>query len=232
MSVSRGFGLNGKSLYTNVTKPEEVWCNFIVDHTNGNGLGIRSLKSNGYIEAVFMNTNQTPGSVNRFLNPNPAAGFAYVIFKNNFNYYLGGVSGQIVPTVSNTTTSLTSGNVYVITVLGTTTTAQWQAVGLPMGLTPAVGQSFVATATVSISGTGKVGVPGVPTTQVVSVVGDPNGSIANASIASNAGARIILQFSAATAAGNTAMIAAAPADNTVIGLQFCFDASSVTIDGI
>lgn len=32
-------------------------CNFIVDQTNGNGLGIRSLKPSGRIASVFMNTN-------------------------------------------------------------------------------------------------------------------------------------------------------------------------------
>src|SRR5215475_9660838 len=97
MSVSRGFGLNGKSYYTNVCKPEGVWCNFIVDHSNGNGWGVRSVKSNGYVEAVFMNTSVTPGMQNGLTNPNPQAGFAVIRFKNNFNFYLGGFSGQIVP---------------------------------------------------------------------------------------------------------------------------------------
>ena len=37
MSVARGFGLNGKSYYTNVCGPRVVHCNYIVDATNGNG---------------------------------------------------------------------------------------------------------------------------------------------------------------------------------------------------
>lgn len=232
MSVARGFGLNGKSLYTNVTKPQEVWCNFIVDAANGNGLGVRSIKSNGYVESVFMHTSSTPGTVFGFTNPNPAPGYALIRFKNNFNYYLGGVNGQITPTTSNTTSSLTAGNVYVITVLGTTTTAQWQTAGLLPGLTPTLGQSFVSKITGSITGTGRVGLPGIPTTQVVTVVGDPNASISNSSIANNAGAQIMLQFAAATNSSTTTLVAANPADNTVVGLQFCFDGSSVTIDGI
>lgn len=313
MSVARGFGLNGKSTYTNVAMPKEVWCNFIVDSTNGNGLGIRSLKSNGYVESVFMHTTQTPGSVNRFTNPNPAAGYALIRFKNNFNYYLGGFSGQIVPTITNTATSVVAGSVYVITVLGTATLAQWQAVGLLPGLTPTVGQSFVAIATQSIGGSAMVGSPGVPIAPVVTVVGDPNQSLNNSNIASNAGAQILVQFSAVTVSGtvgaltftgsalgththnftviggqaasttnnianyagpligkqeatnatylgsasatnggvvaisagtpagtintpaftNTSVyVATAPADSTVVGMQFCFDGSSVTIDGI
>ncbi len=259
MSVPRGFGLNGKSLYTNVAQPKEVWCNFVVDSTNGNGLGIRSLKSNGYIEYVFMHTSATPGvSANGVTNPNPASGYAWVKFKNNFNYYLGGFSGQIVPTTSNTTASTTAGNVYMITVLGTTTLAQWQAAGLPQGLTPTVGQSFVATATGAIGGTGKVGIPGVPVAPIVSVIGDPNQSIANANVSQNAGASIIVQFAApiitmnsytpagtnssatppiftgtpAVLTGTSTYAATAPTDGSVVGMQFCFDGSSVTIDGI
>lgn len=232
MSYARGFGLNGKSIYTNVTKPMEVWCNFIVDSTNANGLGVRSIKSNGYIESVFMHTTQTPGSVTGWTNPNPAVGYALVRFKNNFNYYLGGFSGLIPPVTAPTTTALVAGNAYVITVLGTTTSANWAIYGLPAGFTPTVGQSFISKVTASITGTGKVGLPGLLTTQTVTVVGDPNTEIANSSIATNAGAILMLQFAAATAAGNTALIAAAPADGTVIGLQFCFDGSTVTIDGL
>jgi hypothetical protein len=232
MSVARGFGLNGTKLYTNVTVMKQIWCNFVVDSTNGNGWGVRSVKSNGYIESVFMNTSATPGKQNALTNPNPQAGFAVVRFKNNFNYYLGGFSGQIIPLTSTSTTSLTKGHVYVITTLGTTTVAQWQTVGLIVGVTPAVGATFVAAASVSIGGSGTVGVPGVPTTQVVTVVGDPNTVINNASIAANAGAQIVLQFAAATASGTTTLVAAAPADGVVVSLFFAFDGSSVSIDGI
>jgi len=201
MSVARGFGLNGKSIYQNVCQPKDVWLNFIVDSTNGNGLGTRSLKSNGYVQSVFMHTTQTPGVVSGITNPNPASGYALVTFKNNFNRYLGGFSGQIIPTTSNTTTSLTAGNVYVITSLGTTTTANWQTVGLPQGLTPAVGVSFVATASTSITGSGTVGLPGVATATQVCVIGDPNLSLNNSNIAQNAGAQIIVQFSTLTPSG-------------------------------
>jgi hypothetical protein len=55
MSVQRGFGLNGAKYFTNVVTPQEIHLNFIVDSLNGNGLGLRSLKSNGYVEAVYMN---------------------------------------------------------------------------------------------------------------------------------------------------------------------------------
>lgn len=311
MSVARGFGLNGKSIYSNVGKPILVNLNFIVDSANGNGLGVRSVKSNGYVESVFMYTSQTPGVINNITNPNPAAGYAQITFKNNFNYYLGGFSGQIIPTTSNTTTSTTAGNVYVITSLGTATLAQWQAAGLPYGFTPTVGQSFVAIASGTIGGSAHVGLPGVPSSYLLTIIGDPNQSLNNANIAQYSGAHLIVQFSqvsvsgtigaltftgsalgnhthnlllknaavsdgattrvnagsnllgantgsditvtgaganggvvnasAGTPAGtintpaftNTStVVAAAPADNTVIAMQFLFDGSSFTIDGI
>lgn len=238
MSVARGFGLNGKSLYTNITKPMEVWCNFIVDSTNGNGLGIRSLKSNGYIENVFMHTSVTPGINNGHTNPNPQSGYAFIRFKNNFNYYLGGFYGQIVPLTSTSTTSLTTGNVYTITSIGSTTIANWQTAGLPLGFIPTVGQTFISAISGSITGSGTVGVPGVPVSNTLTVVGDPNSTIANSSIASNAGAIIIVQFSALVPSGtvsgsaftNTSVFAVtAPANGSVVGMQFCFDGSTVSI---
>ena len=233
MSVARGFSQNGKSYYTNVTQPIDINLNFIVDSTNGNGLGIRSLKSNGYVENIFMHTSATPGKgTGGFLNPNPPVGYAIVQFKNNFNKYLGGFSGEIVPLASSGLTSVTNHSPYVITSLGTTTVAQWVAVGVPPGITPAVGVAFIATATASISGTGTVGAPSVPSAQVITVVGDPNMSLSNSSIATQAGAQIMVQFSSPTNSSTTTLVPASPADGTVVGMCFRFDGSSVTIDGL
>jgi hypothetical protein len=226
MSTPRGFGINGFKYFTNVCKPIDVNINFTVDSTNGNGLGIRTLKSNGFVENVFMNTSATPGiGSGGFVNPNPAVGFAQITFRNNFNYYLGGFSGVIAPLASSGLTSVTLGSVYVITTLGTTTLAQWLAAGLNPGLLPTVGQSFVAKETGALGGTGTVGAPGVSTTTGISVVGDPNQAIKNSAIAVNAGAQVIIQFSAGSAI-------AAPANNSVVGMCFRFDGSSVTVDGL
>lgn len=232
MSVARGFGLNGQALYANVAKPIHIYSNFIVDSTNGNGLGIRSLKSNGYIRNVFMNTGSTPGKNKGYTNPNPTAGYALIQFENNFNIYLGGFSGSVAPPTSTSTTSTTAGHAYQITSLGTTTLAQWQTAGLPLGLTPSLNQSFIATATGAIGGTGTVGLPAA--TQIVgaSIVGDPNQSIANSAIASNGGAWVLVQFLGATSVSNPTLIPVAPSNNSVVGMTFIFDGSSVTIDGL
>ncbi len=233
MTQARGYGLNAGKVYTNVVTPKDTWCNFIVDSTNGNGLGTRSLKSNGYIEAVFMHTSATPGlSPGGFTNPNPPAGYAVVVFKQGYNYYLGGTSGQIVPLTSPSTTSVTANNVYVLTSLGTATTAQLDGYGIPPGFTPAVGAAFVASQTGTMPGSSTVGLPGVPKTLVVTAVGDPNTTIGNSNVGANAGAQMILQLAAATDADTTTLVAAAPTNETVIGLSFSHDGSTVTIDGL
>lgn len=226
MSVARGFGLNGKSFYTNVCKPCDIHLNFVVDAANGNGLGIRSLKSNGYVENVFMHTSSTPGSNNGHLNPNPATGFALIQFKNNFNFYLGGFSGFVSPVSGSPLTSTTQHNAQIIVSLGTATLAQWQAKGVPPGLTPAVGLAFIATATGTIGGSAAVEIPSVSGIASVEVVGDPNQSIKNSSIATNAGAYLLVQFLNGSAAPT------APADGSVCGMVVQMDGSSVTVDGI
>lgn len=232
MSLARGFP-NAGHFYGNVVKPIYITCNFVVDPANGNGLGVRSIKSNGYVQNVFMHTSATPGvGGGGITNPNPAVGLALIQFKQNFNTYLGGFSGFVSPTTGSGLTSTTSGLAYIIGTLGTTTLAQWQTAGVPMGLTPSVGMSFVATAGGSIGGSGTVFLPGASGTGAVEVVGDPNQSIANSSIAVNGGAYVLVQFLAATSSSVTTVIQTAPATNSVVGMTFFFDGSSVSVDGL
>lgn len=61
MSMPRGNGQNGGHFYSNITQPVKIDLNFVVDSANGNGLGIRSLKSNGYVDNVFMHTPPLTG---------------------------------------------------------------------------------------------------------------------------------------------------------------------------
>jgi hypothetical protein len=225
MSSFRG-AKNAGSYGSNVAQPILINCNFIVDSTNGNGLGIRSLKSNGWVRNVFMHTSATPGTNNNALNPNPSSGLILVQFKQNFNIYLGGFSGFISPLSGTPLTSVTQHSSYIIVSLGTTTLAQWQAIGVPMGLTPSVGMSFIATSTGSIGGTGSVEAPSVSGATSIEVIGDPNQSIANSSIAANGGAYVLMQILASTSSSVTTLTPTAPANGSVIGLNFIFDQSS------
>lgn len=226
MSVLRGNGQNGGHFYTNITQPVKLYSNFVVDSTNGNGLGIRSLKSNGYVENVFMHTSVTPGSNNGHLNPNPAAGDILVQLKNNYRYYLGGSASFVSPLSGSSVTSTTAGLSYIIVSLGTTTAAQWLAAGVPAGVVPAVGVSFVAIATGAIGGTGAVQVPATAGSGItnVEVLGDAKLSNTT-SIAQYSGMYIL---SRCFASG----VKTAPADGSTCALTFELDLSSVTIDGL
>lgn len=226
MSVTRGNGQNGGHFYSNITQPVKLDLNFVVDNSNGNGLGIRSLKSNGYVRNVFMHTTASPGSNLGYLNPNPAAGYCLIQFNNNYRYYLGGFQGFVSPVSGTPLTSTTAGLAYIIVSLGTTTLAQWLAAGVPPGVTPAVGVSFIAIATGAIGGTGAVEVPSSSGVANAEVVGDPNLSLNNANIAANGGAWLLLKFQ------DFAGALVAPANGSVCGMSSFMDISSVTIDGL
>lgn len=294
MSFFRG-GKNGGNYYSNLTQPIAINLNFVVDVANGNGLGIRSLKSNGWVRNVFMNTSASftgtthtgtkvidsisggtsslavgdpiqttdlpagatiasitsssaitssvaattghagatityQGFNNGAANPNPSAGYAWIQLKQNFNIYLGGFSGFVSPLTGSALTSVTAGTAYVIITLGTTTLAQWQAAGLPMGLTPTVGQSFIAAIGAgSIGGSGTVKAVGVSGITSVEVIGDPNQSIANSSIAQFGGAWLLVQFltpTVSTGAFVSPFIPTAPAPNSVVGMTIFMDQSN------
>lgn len=204
MSVARGFGLNGKSYYTNVTKPQDINLQFTVTPTNG--LGITSLKSNGYVRNVFMHTSTTPSANDGYTNPNPANGYALIQFTNNFNYYLNGYKQVQSPTTGSIkidNTALTAGVAYVITTLGDASAATWQGVGLPLGLTPAVGVSFIATGT---GGSANVSTSRVSTTLNsgiigMEMVGNPGVMLSSTNLPSYGGAWALVQFLGLTVSG-------------------------------
>jgi hypothetical protein len=115
--------------------------------------------------------------------------------------------------------------VYVIVSLGTATLAQWQAKGLPVGVTPAIGAEFVATATGAIGGSGAVQQPSVSGITSFEGVGDANQMNAiNPASPSTQGMYIMVQ--ALSPSGPTA-----PVDGTVIAMDFYLSNSSVQVDG-
>lgn len=207
-------------------KPVLLDCNFIVDAANGNGLGIRSLKG-PCISAVYMHTSAPlVGSG----NPNPPAGYILVKLQDNYNRYLGGFSGQVAPVSGTPLTSTTANNVQIIVSLGTATLAQWQARGLPLGVTPAVGVAFVASTSGTIGGSAAVEVIAAAGSGInhIEVVGDPNTTLANSAQPSNGGGYLIMACMSNSGGANAV---AAPADGSVIGLSFYINDSSVLIGG-
>jgi len=361
--MANALGNNGGRLYSFASQPVLIDCNFVVDSTNGNGLGQRALKGQG-VRQVYMHTSATP------VGPNPAAGYAWINLKSNYNRYLGGFSGAVSPIAGNsinidaTDAALTVGSPYIITSVGaaaagtatiapvadssgslaskyfvlydsygntfviwfsvsgvgsapslglaapygtpglhyvqqsiftndtaatigadlvltiqnlpsgingvmsftasgtttvtvvTTSTVvpqlagipmdgvsplntgftfaltvndnnlqDWQGVGLPAGLTPAVGQSFVAKATGFGKSTGSVHAPGVSNILTTEVIGDPNLSIAPMPMGGSphTGGWILVQFLGIPSSGQVP-VATAPANGSVIGMSFYVDA--------
>lgn len=232
--ANRNFASGGK-IYSMHVKPVLLDCNFVVDSANGNGLGIRSLKG-PMIQNVFMHTSSSPGPGNSnpaspnvvVTNPNPAAGTIVVQFQDNFNRSLSGCNAIISPVSGTPLTSTVVNIAYTIVALGTATAAQWQAVGLPRGVTPAIGASFIASASQAIGGAAAVEIAAAAGSAVMSIetLGDPNATIApDPSVSQGFGAQFILQCR------NVSGAIAAPADGSVISLQFLLSDSSVLVQG-
>lgn len=243
--ANRNYSSGGK-MYMMEGKPVKISCNFIVDSTNGNGLGIRSLKG-PLVQNVFMHTTVTAGAGNRspfapnipVINPNPAAGYAVIQLQDPYLRLLSGTKSFASPLSGSpllvASAGLTVGLPYVIVSVGTTTTAAWQALGVPAGVTPAIGVAFVAAAT-SAAGTGAVEVPATAGTGVFTIetVGDPNTTVnssgaVNLITAQGFGAQIIIRFMAESGG---APVIGTPADGSVINLDFLMnDLAATQIQG-
>lgn len=229
--MANRFFQNAGHFYAPHVMPVLLDCNFIVDSANGNGLGIRSLKGQG-IQAVYMNTSQTPAAT----NPNPAAGYCLVQFTDAYYRSFSGFDSRVTPVSGTPILVASAGTVasttYVIVVVGTTTAAGWQSLGLPVGVTPAVGVAFVATATATATGTGAVEVAHANgcSFQTIETVGDPNTTLSPVGIGAGF-PYIILRFMGPTNSSTTTPIAVAPRDNSVISLGFYLSNSSVIVAG-
>jgi hypothetical protein len=232
--ANRNFASGGK-IYSMHVKPVLLDCNFVVDSANGNGLGIRSLKG-PMIQNVFMHTSASPGQGNSnpaspnvsVINPNPAPGTIVVQFQDNFNRSFSGCSSNVSPVSGSPLTSVVANTAYTIVSLGSSSAAQLQAVGLPSGIAPAVGASFIASQSAAIAGGAAVEIAAAAGSGIMSIetLGDPNQTIApNPSASQGFGGYIILQCR-----NNSAAIAA-PADGSVISLQFLLSDSSVQVMG-
>jgi hypothetical protein len=181
-SGTNKLGNNGGRMYSYLNRPVWIDCNFVVDSTNGNGLGIRSLKGSG-VRNVFMHTSATPGiGGGGVLNPNPAAGYALVQFHNNYNRYCGGFEGIVSQTTGSTIaingSALTVGNPYIIASVGhgtagTLTIAPVADVSGSLSSTwfrmyDAYGNTYIIWFSVSGVGSAPVGVSGTLVQQSIS----------------------------------------------------------------
>jgi hypothetical protein len=220
--ANRNFASAGK-IYSMHVMPVLLDCNFIVDSTNGNGLGIRSLKGPA-IENVYMHTSATPAAG----NPNPSPGYIVVQLQDNYNRSLSGFNAIASP-IGSTSGSTTAGTPAIVITLGTSTAAQWLAVGFPSqylnsvtGL-PNVGAAFVPTSSASIGGSATIAPASTSGLQSFETIGDPNQTISSTS-PQLVGSQIIIQCLSST--GLTT-----PANGTVISLAFLLNNSSIVVQG-
>jgi hypothetical protein len=173
-------------------------------------------------------TYQAPGS------PNPNAGNILVQFTDNFRRYFGGFSGFVSPVSGSAiavTTGVTAGLLYTIVVLGNTSLAQWQKLGVPVGTVPAVGVTFMAPVTTTATGTGFIEVPAAAGSTIdhIEAIGDPNTTIqssqsSTAIVGQSSGAYIWLACFANS-------VLTAPVSQSGVGLAFYFSNSKIMVDG-
>jgi hypothetical protein len=215
-----------KKLFQFEIMPVLLSCNFVVDSTNGNGFGVRALKGSG-VSRVYMHTSATPAAG----SPNPASGVILVQFTDTYSRYLSGFSGQVSPQTGSALTSTVSSVPNTIVSLGSTTAAQWQAAGLPVGVTPSVGATFVPLTGAAIAGGGAVELVGASGIDHIEVCGDPNQTIISpiplqnpGPVGSITGGEIVLQCLLNSTR-------TAPADGSVVSLTFYLSNSSVALNG-
>jgi hypothetical protein len=165
---------------------------------------------------------------------------------NYSGYYLGAsqfispVTGSALA-IDSVSSALSVGAAYQITVVGANTDAAWRAIGVPAGVTIAVGVPFVAIATGSgASGAGRVkAVAAGSGINKIELIGNPNTTIAPFSSvgAGQLGAivtiqTLVAQIGAATTQGSALQYAAAdPANGSTLKLSFLMSDSSVLIGG-
>lgn len=238
--ANRNFASGGK-MYSMHIKPVKVDCKFIVNSSDSAGLGITSLKG-PMVQNVFMHTSATPGKGNAnpaspnvsVTNPNPASGLIVVQLQDNYNQVFNvldattvALSGSDVKIDNN---AMTAGQVYTISTLGNASAAKWAAIGVPAGVTPAVGVSFIAASNGGSGNTltSRVQAPASTGSGILKIEAMQGASLTcapNPAANQGFGAQIILQCYSANGT------VAAPADGSTIHLELYLSDSSIQIAG-
>lgn len=197
------------------------------------GVGSAPVGTGGILVPVAVATNATAANITTALNSVITALQSSVA--GTFSFTASGGGGATL-TVTSTQTNpsgplpgspkdgaIPTGFTFATTV-SNTNLKNWQAVGVPLGITPNVGVAFIATATGSSAGGGSTGtVLAVGVSGIISMemIGNPNESIFPIPMGGtpHPGGWILVQFLAPTISGSaydTPMIPTAPANNTTI----------------
>lgn len=192
--LSKGINMSQRTfkqfVYTLHDFPALVDCQFTVNSAVAGG--ISDLVGPGVAD-VFMAGDAVSGE------PDPNAGFIVIKLDDPYNGLyncLASIDSPNGAEVSISASTMTAGNPYVISVLGSTTDAQWEAIGVPASVDPAVGVPFIVNATFG-SGTGEVKAASVSGIDSIEVVGLPDLSLKASGdgipVTGNVGSYLVLQ---------------------------------------
>lgn len=120
-------------------------------------------------------------------------------------------------------TAAATGTMYIISVLGTTTVANWHAIGVPADITPAVGVVFLKSATAGV-GTGQVQIMGESAIAKVEQLGSMENSD---SPVNNNGARVYIKCLGYTSSSDNTLIPADPANGSIMLMRFILNNSQL-----
>jgi hypothetical protein len=216
----------GETSISSIIGGSSIDLSFKVLSTNASG--VTNVSAPFGVAAVYMHTSTTPATG----NPNPLAGYIVVELTPQFSGYIGSYDAFLSANSGSSvsiSSGLTANQVYTIITVGTSTAANWQAIGLPVGVTPAVGVSFVASTSSAGTGTGTVQAPLATGSGVykIEAIGSP---VATSDVGvTGYGSYIMFQALGATSSTSTVFKAVAPADGTIISmhLQYLPTASSL-----
>lgn len=200
-------------------QPVSIDMSFKVNHSAADG--IEDLSGPLVEEVLMRSVHATPSATIE-------AGYIKIQLSDNYNALLTPINAMIRTPNSGSdvkidNSAMTAGRAYVITTLGNATAAKWLAIGVPEGVTPAVGVSFIALTNGGSGNTLTSRVQAVATTSAVAsieVVGNPAQSVAPDP--DNKGSHIIL------VCRDYAGAIVAPAQNSVISLQMLMNNSSIS----
>lgn len=197
-------------LYSFNKYPVLLSLSFVVDNTAP--AGVLSVAGRG-VKSVFMNSSAPSAE-----NPNPAAGVIQVELQDPYNGLLNVMSVVEGPMTGASLTTVSAGVVYQINAVGTTTLAQWQARGLPVGLVPSVGDVFVCNSSGALGGTGTVRAMAASGVDAIELLSD-NANLQRENSPVNGGAIIIL-------AARNAGTLTAPAAGSIVRLSLLLSNAS------
>lgn len=197
------------------------------------GVGIAPTVPGTIVVPVSIATNATAANITTALStviaalPSPVSGVFSFTTSGGGGSTLTVTSTANVPLAGPPQTGSIAGTAWTFaTTVSNTNLQNWQTVGVPQGVVPAVGVSFIATASGQSTGGGSTGLvvaPGVSAILSIETIGDPNQSIFPIPMGGspNHGGWVLIQFLAPTISGSaydTPMIPTAPANNTVISM--------------